>query len=213
MSAFGRIKGAFTKMVGAVRADYDTQARFDSKYGVRPGQTPSLAVDMVKRVGLQLSSAYRVMRFFDEAGIPVAPMVMSRIIRHVYGSDIHWKAQLEPGVMLVHGFGLAISDHARVARGALVFQNVTLGAGRHPETLEGGSPTIEEDVHIGPGAAIIGPVTIGARSKIMANCVVMRSVPPDSLVEAPEADVKSRARIRGPRGGKDENKGGSGRAS
>jgi len=191
-----RTSGALGRMRSAIRADYDAQCRFDVKYNVRSDVRPSLASDVFRRVGLQLSVAYRVMRFFDEAGTPLVPQVMSRLIRHAYGADIHYKAQIEPGVMMVHGMGLAISHLARVGSGALVFQNVTLGAGLHPETREAGAPTIEENVHIGPGAAIIGPVTIGARSKIMANCVVTRSVPPDSIVEAPAPEVKPRTRSR-----------------
>jgi serine acetyltransferase len=179
-------------MVTAIKADYATQVDFDARYQGRPGETPSPVADMIKRVGLQVTAAYRVMRFFHEAGIPVAPQVASRLIRHAYGSDIHWKAEIDPGVMVVHGMGMAISPAARIGANVLIFQNVTLGSGVHPDTREVGAPTIEHDVHIGPGAVIIGPVTIGARSKIMANCVVMRSVPPDSLVEAPAMNVRPR---------------------
>lgn len=192
----GRAAGALGRMRSAVRADYDAQCGFDARYDVRGDVRPSLGADVFRRVGLQLSVAYRVMRFFDEAGAPLAAQVMSRLIRHAYGADIHWKAQIEPGVMIVHGMGLAVSHLARVGRGALVFQNVTLGAGLHPETREAGAPTIEENVHIGPGAAILGPVTIGAGSKIMANCVVTTSVPPDSIVEAPAPEVRPRTRGR-----------------
>jgi serine O-acetyltransferase len=187
-----RLRGGFDKMVGALRADYETQCDFDSRYGGRQGQKPSLLGDVVKRVGLQVSMAYRVMQFLHEGGVPLAPQIVSRLIRHAYGSDIHWRATIDPGVMLVHGMGMAISPEAKVGQGVLQFHNVTLGSGVHPETRETGAPTIERDVHIGPGAVIIGPVTIGARSKIMANCVVMTSVPPDSLVEAPAPSVRPR---------------------
>lgn len=151
----------------------------------------------MKRAGLQLSAAYRVMRFFDEAAVPLAPQVMSRLIRHLYGSDIHWKTHIEPGVMIVHGMGMAISPQASIGRGVLLFQHVTLGANVHPETRESGAPTIEDDVHIGPGAVLIGPIRIGARSKIMANCVVTASVEPDSLVEAAPPNVRPRVARRG----------------
>lgn len=188
-----RLGEACRKMLAAVKADYDTQCDFDSRYGGRQGAKPSFLGDTFKRVGLQVSIAYRVMQFFHEGGVPLAPQVVSRLIRHAYGSDIHWKAEIEPGVMVVHGMGMAISPEAKVGQGVLLFQNVTLGAGVHPETRQSGAPTIEHDVHIGPGAVIIGPVTVGARSKIMANCVVTASVPPDSLVEAPVPNVRPRA--------------------
>jgi serine O-acetyltransferase len=187
-----RLRGGLERMIGALKADYETQCDFDSRYGGRPGETPSMLGDAVKRVGLQVTIAYRVMHFFHEAGVPLAPQIVSRLIRHAYGSDIHWKAQIDPGVMIVHGMGMAISPAAKVGQGVLLFQNVTLGSGVHPETREVGAPTVENDVHIGPGAVIVGPVTIGARSKIMANCVVTSSVPPDSLVEAPTPGVRPR---------------------
>jgi serine O-acetyltransferase len=187
-----RLRGGFDRMIGALKADYETQCDFDSRYGGRQGQKPSLLSDVFKRVGLQVSMAYRVMQFLHEGGVPLAPQVVSRLIRHAYGSDIHWKAQIDPGIMLVHGMGMAIAPEAKVGQGVLLFHNVTLGSGVHPETRETGAPIIERDVHIGPGAVIIGPVTIGARSKIMANCVVMTSVPPDSLVEAPAPNVRPR---------------------
>jgi serine acetyltransferase len=191
-----RLRGGLARMVEAIKADYRTQCDFDSRYGGRQGEKPSLAGDAVKRVGLQVSMACRAMQFLQEAGVPLAPQVVSRLIRHAYGSDIHWKAQIEPGVMVVHGMGMAISPAAKIGQGVLLFQNVTLGSGVHPDTREVGAPTVERDVHIGPGAVIIGPVTIGARSKIMANCVVTRSVPPDSLVEAPAVNVRPRTGAR-----------------
>jgi serine O-acetyltransferase len=197
IGAVGRFDGAFRRMVHAIRTDFETQCAFDSRYGAPGADRRSLAKDLVRRVGLQLSAAYRVMRFADEAGVPLAPQVLSRLIRHLYGADIHWKAQIEPGVMVVHGMGLAISHAAHVGRDVLLFQNVTLGAGRHPETREIGAPTVEDGVHIGPGAVIVGPVTIGARSKVMANCVVTTSIPPDSLVEAHAPTVRPRTGGRG----------------
>jgi serine O-acetyltransferase len=132
------------------------------------------------------------MRFCADAGIPLAPQVASRAIRHLYGSDIHWEAELEPGIVFVHGMGLAVSRAARVQRGAILFQHVTLGLGVDPETRAVGAPTIERDTHVGAGSTLVGPITVGARSKVTANCFVRESVPSDSIVEAPTPAVSSR---------------------
>jgi serine acetyltransferase len=88
--------------------------------------------------------------------------------------------------------GLAVSGSARVGRGAILFQNVTLGLSAD-DKRRAGAPIIERDVHIGAGATIVGPVTVGARSKVTANCFLRSSVPPDSLVEAPQPSVTPRA--------------------
>jgi serine O-acetyltransferase len=114
------------------------------------------------------------------------------LIRHVYGSDIHWDADIEPGVVLVHGMGLALSYAARVRRGAILFQHVTLGVSVDPVTRETGAPLVDRDVHVGAGSTLVGPITIGARSKVTANCFVRASVPPDSIVEAPAPTVSAR---------------------
>jgi serine O-acetyltransferase len=185
-------------MMAAVREDRAMLNHYDSKYAGRDGLegTIGFAHDLVTRIGFQILVAYRAMRFFVDARVPLAPQIASRSIRHVYGSDIHWDAQIEPGVVIVHGMGLAVSSAARVERGAILFQNVTLGMSVDPVTRVAGAPVVERDVHVGAGSTLIGPITIGARSKVTANCFVRTSIPADSLVEAP-------APIVSPRGARD----------
>jgi serine O-acetyltransferase len=144
------------------------------------------------RIGFQIMFAYRLMRLFGALGIPLVPQIVSRLIRHLYGSDIHWKAELEPGVTLVHGMGLCISGSVRVGAGAILFQHVTLGENIHPETREIGSPQLGPDVHVGPGATLIGPISIGPGSKIGAGCLVTSSVPPGSRVQSEPPTVRPR---------------------
>ena len=189
-----RLAAAAT-MVDDVRADHAVLGHYGRKYGGRePGALPT---DLVERVGFQIMAAYRVMRFFHSARIPLAPKIASRLIRHLYGSDIHWEAEIEPGVMIVHGMGLAISRAARVAKGAILFQNVTLGEGTHPETRAVGAPVVEEDVVVGAGAVLIGPIRIGRSTKIMPNCVLTESIPEGSIVKSPSPSLAARA-SRGP---------------
>lgn len=179
-------------MVAAIQADHQIVRRYAEKYSQLDRTSASLLVDMFRKIGFQMMVAYRVMRFFHASRIPAAPMVVSRLMRHAYGSDIHWEAQFEPGVAIVHGMGLCIARGARVASGVVLFQGVTLGESASGDSRTIGSPTLEPDVHVGPGVTIIGPVTIGAASKIMAGCVVTRSIPPASIVEAPVAVVRAR---------------------
>lgn len=183
---------AFGEAVRAVRTDHEHLCATQAKYAEGTGSARDLPVDLVTKIGFQMTSAYRTMRFFEEAGVPLAPKVASRLIRHLYGSDIHWEARFDPGVMIVHGMGLAISRAARVERGAILNQNVTLGMGIDPKTREVGAPHLEPNVHVGAGATLVGPITIGAGSKIMPGCVVTRSVPPGSIVAAPTPVVSER---------------------
>lgn len=201
---------AFRSFWDAVREDHRIIRFYGEKYDDRVESaagviaassfampsTSALAADAVKKIGFQLMIAYRVMRFFRASGLELAAQFMSRTIRHAFASDIHWDAAFEPGIMIVHGFGLAISYAARVSHGSILFQNVTLGYGPDPKTKLGGAPLLERNVHVGIGATLYGPIVVGESSKIMAGCVLSSSVPARSIVEAPVPHVASRAPAR-----------------
>ena len=184
--------GAF---VHAVRADHAALRRGDERYGTG-GATGggSLLADAVRRIGFQMLIAYRVMRLLRGVHLTPLAMIQSRLIRHLYGAEIHWDADLAPGVAIVHGSALVLSREARVGSGCILFQSVTLGVSIDPVTRVVGGPTLGEDVHVGPGACLLGPITIGRGTKIMANAVVMTSVPEFSLVEVAAPTVRIRAR-------------------
>jgi serine O-acetyltransferase len=188
----GKIRRAGAAMIDALQEDHAMMRHYDDRYAADRRGGATLARDLVTRVGFQMIAAYRAMRFCVEAEIPLAPRVASRLIRHLYGSDIHWDARLEPGVVVVHGMGLAISHAARVERGVILFQNVTLGMGTDPATRATGAPVVERGVHVGAGSTLFGPITVGAGSKVTANCLLRQSVPPNSLVEAPSPHVSVR---------------------
>lgn len=197
---------AFRGFREAVREDHRILRYYGEKYDdrIEPSSpsgdlstfdapsTAALASDAVKKIGFQLMIAYRVMRFFRAAGLRLGAQFMSRAIRHAFASDIHPDADLEPGIMIVHGFGLAVSYAAEVKSGCILFQNVTLGYGLDPETKQGGGPLLEKNVHVGIGATLYGPMVVGEGTKIMAGCVLSRSVPPRSIVEAPVPHVGAR---------------------
>ncbi len=176
-----------------VRADQAAMRRYESKYGHAAPSTGRLALDIVQKIGLQELAAYRLMRALRDAGALTAAKAVSRSMRHLYGSDVHWDAELAPGVMLVHGFGLAISHAAKVGPACILFHNVTLGMGTDPETRQTGAPTLQANVHVGPGATLIGPITVGAGSKVMAGVTLTRSVPAGSIVAASDPEVRRRA--------------------
>ncbi|GAC1345377.1 MAG: hypothetical protein NVSMB23_21440 [Myxococcales bacterium] len=181
----------------ALSEDQAVMAHYEARYGHNTPSEHRLPADLVQKIGLQMMAAYRLMRALREAGWTLGAKLVSRMIRHLYGSDIHWDAELDPGVMIVHGMGLAVSHAARVGHGCILFHNVTLGMGTDPVTRKSGAPTLERDVHVGPGATLIGPITIGAGSKVMAGAVLTRSVPAGSLVETPAPEVRPRISERG----------------
>lgn len=193
---------AFRSFVHAVKEDHRMVRFHAGKYDARDTATAggSLAADAVKKIGFQIMVAYRTMRFLRASGLGLGAQFMSRLIRHAYASDIHWEADFEPGITIVHGFGLAISYAARVRHGCILFQNVTLGYGPDPETKVGGAPLLEKNVHVGIGATLYGPITVGEGTKIMAGCVLSRSVPARSIVEAPVPQTSPRVTPRAVKG-------------
>jgi serine acetyltransferase/GT2 family glycosyltransferase len=179
----------------AVRADHAQLRALRAKYHgdvVAPG---ALGSHLVRKVGFQMLAVYRVMRWADARGLPLLAPVLSRLIRHLYGAELHWKARLAPGVAIVHGNGLVLSHGAIVGPGCLLFQNVTLGESRDPATGRVGAPRLEADVHVGPGAVLLGPITIGRGSKILAGSVVTEDVPSGSLVRPAASVVTSRSGV------------------
>lgn len=109
---------------------------------------------------------------------PLAAAVYKMSCEWVLGIEIPPRTAIGPGLRLRHGVGLVINPHSRIGANVLLRQGVTLG-NRHTAT---DCPVIEDDVQIGAGACVVGPVTIGAGSRIGPGCVVVTDVPPQSSV-------------------------------
>jgi len=182
----------FMQFWTAVAADHEQVRRLGAKYQGESISSTRLPIDAVQKIGFQMMGVIRVMQALNDAKVPFLPKLISRVIRHAYGAEVHWNAKIDPGVAIVHGCGLVISHAAKVGPGCLLFHNVTLGESTDSETREVGAPTLGRDVHIGPGATLIGPISVGDRTKIMAGAVLNRSVPPDSLVRPAESTVTRR---------------------
>ena len=180
------------ELVAAIAADHRALIDNNDRYDERHRTIGSPAVAFVTNIGFQLVVAIRVMQYLRTLRLPLAARIAARVIRHTYGSEIHWDADLAPGLVVIHGYGLTISYAARTAPGTSLSQNVTLGIGRDPSSGEIGAPALEAGVSVGPGATLIGPIVIGAGAKIMPGCTVTQSVPPRSIVDAPPISVRPR---------------------
>lgn len=184
--------GRASKCVADIVADHHAVHVAAARYGAHRGTPHGLLRDSIQNIGFQMMIAYRVMRLWRDLHVPVLARVASRTIRHVYGAELHWDAELAPGVLIVHGTGLVLSHAARVGPGCVLSQNVTLGESIHPDTHDVGAPYLERDVHVAPGAMLFGPITVGRGTKVAANAVVTRSVAPMCVVESPTSTVRAR---------------------
>jgi serine O-acetyltransferase len=105
---------------------------------------------------------------------------LSHITRFFTGIEIHPGATIGPGFFIDHGMGVVIGETAEIGANVTLYHGVTLGG----VSLEKGKrhPTLEDGVVVGAGAKVLGNIVIGANSRIGANAVVVRSVPPESVV-------------------------------
>lgn len=130
--------------------------------------------------GFHATFWYRFIHPLHRWGVPVLPRLMSQWVRFFTGVEIHPGAQIASGFFIDHGMGVVIGETAEVGEDCTLYQGVTLGG----TSLHRGKrhPTLEDGVVVGAGAEIIGAIVVGARSKIAAGAVVVKSVPPNSTV-------------------------------
>ena len=123
---------------------------------------------------------YRITHALWQGQVPVLPRFLSHIARFLTGIEIHPGAQLGPGLFIDHGMGVVIGETAEVGSNVTLYQGVTLGA----QTSHTGKrhPTLGDNVIVGAGAKILGPVTVGEDSVIGSGAVVVNDVPPLATV-------------------------------
>jgi serine O-acetyltransferase len=105
---------------------------------------------------------------------------VSHLSRFLTGIEIHPAARLGPGLFIDHGMGVVIGETAEVGANVTLLQGVTLGGTSLKR--EKRHPTLGDNVVVGAGAAVIGAIRIGDNSRIGAGSVVVREVPPNSVV-------------------------------
>ena len=111
---------------------------------------------------------------------PVAPRLLALVSRSFTNIEIHPRAQIGDGLFIDHGTGVVIGETAEVGDNVTMYQGVTLGGTGFATGKR--HPTVEDNVTIGSGAKLLGPITIGHGAKIGANSVVIHDVPPNSTV-------------------------------
>jgi serine O-acetyltransferase len=130
--------------------------------------------------GVQALLAHRVSHALHEAGLPLLPGMLANMMRVVTGVEIHPAARIGRGLFIDHGAGVVIGETAEVGDHVTMYQGVTLGGTGFARGKR--HPTVGDQVMIGSGAKLLGPIVVGARSKIGANSVVIHDVPADATV-------------------------------
>src|SRR5918911_1311470 len=130
--------------------------------------------------GVQAVLSHRVAHALYETGVPLAPRFLANVTRVATGVEIHPAARIGRAPFIDHGAGVVIGETAEIGDDVTLYQGVTLGGTGFATGKR--HPTVEDNVTIGSGAKLLGPITVGHGAKIGANTVVIHDVPPNSTV-------------------------------
>jgi serine O-acetyltransferase len=130
--------------------------------------------------GIHALLAYRVAHALHASGVPLLPRLISMITRALTGIEIHPAARIGQGLFIDHGAGVVIGETADIGDDVTLYQGVTLGGTGFATGKR--HPSVQDNVTIGSGAKLLGPIMIGHGAKIGANSVVITDVPPNSTV-------------------------------
>ena len=146
--------------------------------------------------GVKAVFFYRIANFFYLAKFDLVARIISQTIRFFTGVEIHPGATIGKNLFIDHGMGVVVGETSIIGDNVTIYHAVTLG-GISPsidsdsQRNEKRHPTIGNDVVIGSGAQIIGPVTVGKCARIAANAVVVNDVADDTtMVGVPAKSIK-----------------------
>ncbi|WP_018018088.1 serine O-acetyltransferase EpsC [Corynebacterium capitovis] len=140
--------------------------------------------------GLHAIWVHRLCHRMWNRGWKAPARVLAQLNRFFTGIEIHPGARIGRRFFIDHGMGIVIGETAEIGDGVMLYHGVTLGGQVLTQTKR--HPTIHDNVTIGAGAKVLGPVEIGANSAIGANAVVTKSVPPNSIAVGIPAKVRER---------------------
>lgn len=169
-----------------VKSDYAAAQRNDPAL---PGGLRGFMEIVFCTPGFLAITSHRCLHFLHSTlHIPVLPRFLSLIVRWWTGVEIHPAAVIGEGFFVDHGAAVVIGETAEVGKNVTLYQGVTLG-GTGNEKQHKRHPTLGDNVFVGSGAKILGPITIGENSRIGANSVVLKNVPANATVTGMRARI------------------------
>ncbi|SHJ40615.1 serine O-acetyltransferase [Hathewaya proteolytica DSM 3090] len=123
---------------------------------------------------------YRIAHFLYTKKLFFLSRLLSQISRFFTGIEIHPGAVIGRGLFIDHGFGVVIGETTVIGDNVTLFQGVTLGGTGKDKGKR--HPTLGDNIIVGCGAKVLGPINIGNNVKVGANSVVLKDVPPDCTV-------------------------------
>jgi len=152
--------------------------------------------------GVKAIFFHRIANFFSKAGFALIARIVSQSSRFLTGIEIHPAAKIGKNFFIDHGMGVVIGETSEIEDNVTIYHSVTLG-GISPSTNSGEQigikrhPTLKNNVVVGSGAQILGPVIVGEFAKIGANAVVTRNVPGHAImVGVPAKNIRTKTEIK-----------------
>ena len=155
--------------------------------------------------GLQALIIYRISHLLWIHGFKLFGRLLSQAGRLITGIEIHPGASIGRRFFIDHGMGVVIGETAEIGADVTLYHGVTLGGTSLAKDKR--HPTLEDRVVVGAGAKILGAITVGADSRIGANAVVVKSVPPNSVVVGVPGQIVKRSQPHGEKDAPDLNHG------
>ncbi|MDC3073842.1 serine O-acetyltransferase [Candidatus Pelagibacter sp.] len=137
--------------------------------------------------GVKAVFFHRIASFFSTAKFDLIARIISQFSRFLTGIEIHPKAKIGKNLFIDHGMGVVIGETSEIGDNVTIYHMVTLG-GIAPSINSDNQrnvkrhPTIENEVVIGSGAQVLGPVIVGCCAKIGANAVITKDVPEKAVM-------------------------------
>ncbi len=137
--------------------------------------------------GVKAIFFHRIANFFAIAKFDLVARIISQFSRFLTGIEIHPNAKIGKNLFIDHGMGVVIGETSEISDNVTIYHNVTLGGtspsiNTNEQRNSKRHPTLEENVVVGSGAQILGPVLVGKNSLIGANAVVTKDVPEKSIM-------------------------------
>ena len=137
--------------------------------------------------GVKAIFFHRIANFFSIARFDLIARMISQFSRFLTGIEIHPKAKIGANLFIDHGMGVVIGETSEIGNNVTIYHMVTLG-GVSP-SIESNQqrnvkrhPTLMDNVVVGSGAQILGPVVVGKNAKVGANAVVTKDVPENAVM-------------------------------
>ena len=137
--------------------------------------------------GVKAIFLYKIANFFSVAKFYLVARMISQLARFITGIEIHPAAKIGKNLFIDHGMGVVIGETSDIGDNVTIYHNATLGGispsiNSNEQRRVKRHPTLKDNVVVGSGAQVLGPIEVGKNAKIGSNAVVAKDVPENAVM-------------------------------